>query len=601
MEHDSMQAVSDSLLSRRARVGGPEEITADQRGGEGADDALQSRALPTDIAGSSAMTKSNTLSKDRRCKWSTEELEELMFCYFKARSEGPGYMSRLETLFIKRNPNNPKIHKFNGNTLSTQARRIIKQNVISQELLNRIQTQAEELTPTELSSTVIAEPENTRTTTVHDNLYDIEPIPVYVENIDQQTRNIIEDEDLAIPIVLQFLRILAETKEISFEERLLLPKAKINRSFIENLNILNNYLPNLLITNNSLREINDIIYATAKTLIQGNNQTPYISTANIKSKCVPVWKKRIQTKIDNFRKELGQLVEIKRGIDTHRMRKIRKNLYIKYNIQTENDQNNIIEIIKQKVKALAGRIKRYDEMNTKKEQNRFFKENEHRLYRSLGSNATKNIKIPKAKWVKEIEKASNEINEVKVEEITEDQVKFAVRKLMNWKSPGIDKIQNYYIKCLTSVHKYFAVLFTNIISGKEMLEDWFTTGKVILIPKNENTEDPENWRPIACLPSMYKLLTAILADVLYGCCHENGIIAEEQRGCRRRTRGCKDHLMVNKAILEDAHQSQKNLSMAWTDYQKAYDSVSHEWLLKILDIYKCPSVVKRFLQMTMPT
>ncbi|XP_067141525.1 uncharacterized protein [Centruroides vittatus] len=425
MERDSMQAVSDFLLSRRARVGGPEEITADQRGGEGADDALQSRALPTDTAGSSAMTKSNTLSKDRRCKWSTEELE-LMFCYFKARSEGPGYMSRLETLFIKRNPNNPKIHKFNGNTLSTQARRIIKQNVISQELLNRIQTQAEELTPTELSSTVIAEPENTRTTTMHDNLYDIEFIPVYVENIDQQTRNTVEDEDQE-PIVLQFLRILAETKEISFEERLLLPKAKINRRFIENLNILNNYLPNLLITNNSLREINDIIYATAKTLIEGNNQTPYISTANIKSKCVPVWKKRIQTKIDNFRKELGQLVEIKRGIDTHRMRKIRKNLYIKYNIQTENDQNNIIEIIKQKVKALAGRIKRYDEMNTKKEQNRFFKENEHRLYRSLGSNATKNIKIPskenveefwtsvlsnpkqyntEAKWVKEIEKAS---------------------------------------------------------------------------------------------------------------------------------------------------------------------------------------------------
>ncbi|XP_067145427.1 uncharacterized protein [Centruroides vittatus] len=441
---DSMQAVSDSLLSRRARVQEPEEITADQRGGEGADDALQSRALPTDTAGSSAMTKSNTLSEDRRCKWSTEALEELMFCYFKAISEGPGYMTR----------------------------RIIKQNVISQELLNRIQTQAEELTPTELSSTVIAEPENTRTTTVHDNLYDIQPIPDYVENMNQRTRNIVVDEDQE-PIVLEFLRILAETKEISFEERLLLPKAKINRRFIENLNILNKYLPNLLITNNSLREITDIIYATAKTLIESNNQTPYLSTANIKSKCVPVWKKIIQTKIDNFTKELGQLVEIKRGIDKHRMRKIRKNLCC-----TEAWVSTLLKNIKIPSK-----------------------ENVEEFWTSGLSNPKQYN--TEAKWVKEIEKASSEINEVEVEEITEDQVKFAVRKLMNWKSPRIDKIQNYYIKYLTSVHKYFAVLFTNIISGKEMLEDWFTTGKVILIPKNENSEDPENWRPIVCLPSMY--------------------------------------------------------------------------------------------------
>ena len=78
-------------------------------------------------------------------------------------------------------------------------------------------------------------------------------------------------------------------------------------------------------------------------------------------------------------------------------------------------------------------------------------------------------------------------------------------------------------------------------------------------------------------------------------------MAIEQRGCRRGALGCKDHLMVNKAILEDAHQSQKNLSMAWIDYQKAFDSVSHEWLLRILDIYKCPPMIKAFLKIAMPT
>ncbi|CAH0402139.1 unnamed protein product [Chilo suppressalis] len=109
---------------------------------EGVDDALQSRAKPTDSVGSSTTTTNNTLSDDRRRKWSTEELKELMFCYFKARSEGPVYIGRLQALFTERNPNNTKINKFNGNTLSNETRRIIKQNVISQELLVQIQKQA---------------------------------------------------------------------------------------------------------------------------------------------------------------------------------------------------------------------------------------------------------------------------------------------------------------------------------------------------------------------------------------------------------------------------------------------------------------------------
>lgn len=147
-----------------------------------------------------------------------------------------------------------------------------------------------------------------------------------------------------------------------------------------------------------------------------------------------------------------------------------------------------------------------------------------------------------------------------------------------------------------------AQLFDRIMKGIEPVESWFTTGMVILIPKNENTEEPKNWRPIACLPTMYKLLTSVISNELYSRhCDKNEILEPEQRGCRRRARGCKDHLMINKAILEDAHQCKKNLSMGWVDYQKAFDSISHEWLLKVLDIYKCPPAIKSFLEIVMPT
>ncbi len=38
---------------------------------------------------------------------------------------------------------------------------------------------------------------------------------------------------------------------------------------------------------------------------------------------------------------------------------------------------------------------------------------------------------------------------------------------------------------------------------------------------------------------------------------------------------CKDQLLINKFILEEARWEKKNLPTAWVDYKKAFDSVSH--------------------------
>ncbi|XP_037303411.1 uncharacterized protein LOC119193790 [Manduca sexta] len=255
-----------------------------------------------------------------------------------------------------------------------------------------------------------------------------------------------------------------------------------------------------------------------------------------------------------FRKELGQLIEIDRGVNSHRMLKIKDKLYRKYKVQNENDHANTAEILKQKIKALAGRIKRYEEINAKKDQNKLFNENQHKFYKSLENNSYRVSQIPSkdsieqywtdilsnpkqynkdARWIEEIDDLSQRVETTETDEITVDEVKLAIRKLHNWKTPGIDKLQNYYLKYFSNSHKYLATIFTKIVQGKQNLEEWFTTG-----------------------------------NILHNHCSNNDIMAIEQRGCRRGAKGCKDHLMVNKAILEDAHQMQKNLSMAWIDYQK---------------------------------
>jgi hypothetical protein len=36
--------------------------------------------------------------------------------------------------------------------------------------------------------------------------------------------------------------------------------------------------------------------------------------------------------------------------------------------------------------------------------------------------------------------------------------------------------------------------------------------------------------------------------------------------------------MISKAIYEDFSRMSRNLSIAWIDYQKAFDSVPHSWV-----------------------
>ena len=62
------------------------------------------------------------------------------------------------------------------------------------------------------------------------------------------------------------------------------------------------------------------------------------------------------------------------------------------------------------------------------------------------------------------------------------------------------------------------------------------------------------------------------------------MITKEQKGCYRGSKGCKDQLLISKAILQECKRKKKNLSMAWIDYQKAFDRVPHSWIIKSLEL-----------------
>ena len=57
---------------------------------------------------------------------------------------------------------------------------------------------------------------------------------------------------------------------------------------------------------------------------------------------------------------------------------------------------------------------------------------------------------------------------------------------------------------------------------------------------------------------------------------------------------------MDQPITENAKRRSKSVSFMWINYKKAYNSVPHSWLTKILDMYKIDDTTSGFINHLMP-
>ena len=76
---------------------------------------------------------------------------------------------------------------------------------------------------------------------------------------------------------------------------------------------------------------------------------------------------------------------------------------------------------------------------------------------------------------------------------------------------------------------------------------------------------------------------AIIADEIYSFLENEGILAKEQKGCRRKSKGTGDQLYIDKMFLQEVKQRKKNLAMGWINYRKAYDMVPYSLVVESLN------------------
>ena len=103
-----------------------------------------------------------------------------------------------------------------------------------------------------------------------------------------------------------------------------------------------------------------------------------------------------------------------------------------------------------------------------------------------------------------------------------------------------------------------------------------TLGKMVLCQKEPSKgNDDDNYRPISCLPLMWKLMTRTTFESNYNFVDGNNKLPVGQKGCRKKCRGNKDQVITYKRILRDCRKRHVNLGIALIDYEKAYDMVPH--------------------------
>ena len=131
--------------------------------------------------------------------------------------------------------------------------------------------------------------------------------------------------------------------------------------------------------------------------------------------------------------------------------------------------------------------------------------------------------------------------------IRKDELEFALNKSHKWKSPGMDKIPNFWISSLSKGHEKLASLLSEIVESPDTAPKWPSEDVTYPSPK---TKDPKNYRPIICLTTTYKLLASILTERTYAFMENSNTFPMEQKGCKRGSYGCKDQLLIHKMLLE---------------------------------------------------
>ncbi|GKU88289.1 hypothetical protein SLEP1_g2571 [Rubroshorea leprosula] len=177
-------------------------------------------------------------------------------------------------------------------------------------------------------------------------------------------------------------------------------------------------------------------------------------------------------------------------------------------------------------------------------------------------------------------KLSENDKDLLTEPFLESEVKEAVWNCDSTKAPGPDGFSFGFLKAEWEVIKGDILKFLADFHSNSRLVRGSNSSFLVLIPKKENPQGIDEYRPISLIGCMYKILAKILANRLSKVM--NGLIGEQQSafiGGRQLADGA---VIANEAI-DEIKRKKMRCFLFKADFEKAYDNINWEFLDYMLE------------------
>ena len=293
------------------------------------------------------------ISKKR--KWTSQETKIVMECYLLSEPKIRVYRKRMLSLWLQKG-----MFWVSGQRLVDQANTIRRNSWV-------IELEIEELerNVTESDSVIVEEARTVET------LYD---------HVGEDVRNVLPEmgaekqadslDEEKVTIVMEIAEVIESGRQDKLPAFRNVQKKKLLEETAKVDKILGTFKTHII------TKTNELLYAGAVVVTNRLG----VKTDNVAWRKEPMWKRRLQNKIKELRKDLSQL-EASKDKDISNFRYWER-LERKYSIRVKR-LNVIIEELKQRITAIAAKLRRYQGRVDSYRQNRLFENNQRQFYREL--------------------------------------------------------------------------------------------------------------------------------------------------------------------------------------------------------------------------
>ena len=179
--------------------------------------------------------------------------------------------------------------------------------------------------------------------------------------------------------------------------------------------------------------------------------------------------------------------------------------------------------------------------------------------------------------------------------ITPKDVKRAIKKLKMSVSRTPDDVPAIVLKkCINNLIVPLAILFNFSLKTKTLPTLW---KEAIIIPihKKGLKNSIKNYRPISLTSAICRLMENILQQKLLDHLLKNNLINQNQYGFLPGKSTLSQHLDLIDQLTKN-HDNKLNTEMLYLDFSKAFDRVSHQKLLHILNQFKIDPQIYNWLK-----